>query len=107
MEKVKVTGVKFFKDVINGEAIDSGKVMIEERLNDRNNEPGRMGAKGYSVTPYPLENAKQAETLMNSGDFPLVAEVEFETMTNGKGDSKRVIVSIKRTADPVHIKKAA
>ena len=33
LEKVKVTGITFFKDTIDGKQIDSGAAFVEENLN--------------------------------------------------------------------------
>ena len=35
LEKVKVTGITFFKDTIDGKSIDSGAVFVEEHLNSK------------------------------------------------------------------------
>ena len=88
MEKVKVVGAKWFKGNIEGKDLDSGTVFIEERLDDR-----RGTAKGYSATPYKLSSSARAQELAKN-EFPLVCEVEFERMSNGKGDSENVIVQI-------------
>lgn len=89
MDKVKVTGAKWFKGNIDGKDLDSGTVFIEERLDDR-----RGTAKGYACTAYKLSSSARAEAIAK-GEFPMLCEVEFERMTNGKGDSENVIVLIK------------
>lgn len=88
-EKVKVTGVKWFSGVIDGNKIDSGVVFVEERLDDR-----RGTAKGYACTPYKLGGSATAQALAKR-EFPLVCEVEFERMTNGKGESEPIIMEIR------------
>lgn len=88
MEKVKVVGAKWFKGSIDGKDLDSGTVFVEERLDDR-----RGTAKGYAATPYKLANSAHAQALAKN-EFPLICEVEFERMANGKGDSENVIVQI-------------
>lgn len=88
MEKVKVTGLKWFKGTVDGKDYDSGTCFVEERLNDL-----RGTAKGYASQAYKLQNSVQAQALAKR-DLPLVCNVEFARMTNGKGDSETVIVDI-------------
>lgn len=91
LEKVKVTGVTFFKDTIDGKSIDSGAVFIEESLNY---QTGR--AKGYASQKYSLDDANQAQAIMHN-EFPLICEVEFSRVTNGKV-SKSIVKSLKPIA---------
>lgn len=88
IEKVKVTGVKFFKGDIDGKGIDSGKVFIEESLDFTT---GR--AKGYATQEYSLGKAELAQALMHN-EFPLLAEVEFIRVTNGDV-SKNIVNSVR------------
>lgn len=88
MDKVKVTGAKWFKGNIDGKELDSGTVFVEERLNDL-----RGTAKGYASQPYKIASAAQAQALAKR-DFPLVCNVEFARVTNGKGDSETIILDI-------------
>jgi len=88
VERVKVTGVKFFKGAIDGKELDSGKLFIEELLDFTK---GR--AKGYATTEYALGSAEKAQGLMHN-EFPLVADVEFVTVTNGDV-SKRIVMAVK------------
>jgi len=94
MDKVKVIGAKWFKGNIDGKELNSGTLFIEERLDDR-----RGTAKGYAATPYKLSSSERAEALAKHG-FPLECEVEFERMSNGKGDSENVIVAISPLVRP-------
>ena len=87
-EKVKVTGVKFFKGDIDGKGIDSGKVFIEESLDFTTKR-----AKGYATQEYSLADAAAAQRLMHN-EFPLIAEVEFLRVTNGD-ISKNIVGSIR------------
>lgn len=91
LEKVKVTGITFFKDTIDGKSIDSGAVFVEEHLNF---QTGR--AKGTASQKYPLGDASKAQALMHN-DFPLICEVEFVRVTTGSV-SKNIINSIKPVA---------
>lgn len=87
-EKVKVTGVKFFKGNIDSKDIDSGKVFIEESLDFTT---GR--AKGYATQEYSVGKAEIAQAIMHN-EFPLVAEVEFLRVTNGD-TTKNIVVAIR------------
>lgn len=91
LEKVKVTGITFFKDTIDGKAIDSGAVFVEEHLNF---QTGR--SKGTASQKYPLGDASKAQALMHN-EFPLICEVEFVRVTTGSV-SKNIINSIKPIA---------
>ena len=88
LEKVKVTGITFYKDTIDGKSIDSGSAFVEEHLNF---QTGR--AKGTATQKYPLGDAARAQALMHL-EFPLICEVEFVRVTNGNV-SKNIINSIK------------
>ncbi len=88
LEKVKVTGVTFFKDTIDGKSIDSGAVFIEELLNF---QTGR--SKGTATQKYPLGDASKAQALINN-DFPMLCEVEFIRVTSGTV-SKNIVNSIR------------
>lgn len=87
-ERVKVCGVKFFDDSIDGKKIDSGKVYIEEFLDFT-----RGRAKGYATQEYALANSEAAKALMHN-EFPLVCDVEFLRVTNGD-TSKNIVSSLK------------
>lgn len=91
LEKVKVTGVTFFKDTIDGKQIDSGAVFIEESLNF---QTGR--SKGTASQKYSLGDASKAQAIYHN-EFPLICEVEFTRVTNGNV-SKNIVTSIKPIA---------
>lgn len=91
LEKVKVTGVTFFKDKIDGKEIDSGAVFIEEHLNF---QTGR--SKGVATQKYPLGDASKAQAIFHN-EFPLICEVEFIRVTTGSV-SKNIVNSIRPVA---------
>jgi hypothetical protein len=99
MDKVKVTGVKWFVGNIDGKDINSGTAFVEEKLDDR-----RGTAKGKACTPYKLSSAATAQALAKR-DMPLDCVVEFERVSNGK-ESETIIVDI-RPADQMLPAKAA
>jgi metal-dependent HD superfamily phosphatase/phosphodiesterase len=88
LEKVKVTGVKYYDDEIDGKSIDSGSVFVEESLDITS---GR--AKGRATQKYPLANSQAAKAIMHN-EFPLVCEAEFIRVTDGI-KSKTVVNAIK------------
>ena len=107
-DKVKVTGVRWFKGNIDGKELDSGKVYVEERLDDR-----RGTAKGYAATEYAVSSSAVAQALALR-EFPLTCNVEFERVSNGR-ESSTIIADIRpadaegmpRSASEVVGKKAA
>lgn len=86
-DKVKVVGAKWFKGNIDGKDLDSGTVFIEERLDDR-----RGTAKGYAASSYKVSSSAVAQALARR-EFPLICNVEFERVTNGR-DTETIIVDI-------------
>jgi hypothetical protein len=88
VEKVKITGVKFFQGSIDGKDIDSGTIFVEEMLDFTT---GR--AKGYATQAYKAGKASVSMELMNRHEFPLIAEVEFMRVTNGN-ETKNVIANV-------------
>ncbi|WP_281783645.1 hypothetical protein [Sinimarinibacterium flocculans] len=95
MDKVKVTGVKWFDGEIDGKKINSGTAFVEERLDER-----RGTAKGRAATAYKLSSAAAAQALARR-DFPLVCNVEFDRVTDGKGNSETIIADIRPALEEV------
>lgn len=95
-ERVKVTGVSAFVGTVDGDAIDSGKIFIEEALDDsRNSENSWKG--GFASVAYPLGSAAAAKQLKDVTSWPVILECEFRRVTNGK-TSRTVISGIRPTA---------
>lgn len=88
MDKVKVTGVKFFKGEVEGKSYDSTTVFVEERLDER-----RGTAKGYATVAYKVGSSAVGQALLKR-EFPLKCEVEFERVTNGR-DTETIIVDLR------------
>lgn len=88
VERVKITGVKFFKGNVEGTDYDNGNVFIEEHLDFTT---GR--AKGYASQLYKCGNSEVAKILMANNEFPLVADVDFMRVTNGDV-TKNIVQSI-------------
>lgn len=95
--KVKVLGMKGSKGQMdNGKAFDSTKVYIETRLDEsQGNQKGFAGAEYNFGLAYEFDKYKHLP-------FPMMAEVEFEQITNGK-TVKTVIASLK----PLNVPKEA
>jgi len=103
VEKVKVTGIKFFKGNVEGTDYDNGNIFVEEALDFTT---GR--AKGFATTMYKCGKAEVAQGLMHN-EFPLIAEVEFLRVTNGD-TTKNIVVSVRpieRVVEPGDKRKAA
>ena len=99
MDKVRVTGCKWFKGNIDGKDLDSGTVFVEERLDDR-----RGTAKGRAATAYKVSSSAVAQALAKR-DFPLMCDVEFERVSNGR-ESETIIADIRPSVEEP-VKKAA
>lgn len=86
--KVKVTGMKASKgNLENGTAYDSTKVYVETRLDE-----SKGTQKGFAGAEYNFGTSVEYEKLKHL-PFPLMAEVDFDQVTNGK-TVKTVIVSL-------------
>ncbi|MDZ4080941.1 hypothetical protein [Hydrocarboniphaga sp.] len=101
MDKVLVTGVKWFVGNIDGKDFNTGTAFVDEKLDDR-----RGTAKGRASTTYKLSSAAVAQALAKR-DFPLQCEVEFERLSDGKGSSETIIVDIRPIDSHVDIKPAS
>jgi len=92
VDKVKLTGAKWFKGNIDGKDLDSGTVFVEEKLDDR-----RGTAKGKAATAYKVSSSAVAQALAKR-EFPLMCDVEFERVSNGR-DSETIIADIRPSTD--------
>lgn len=80
-----IKGAAFFNDKIDGEAIDSGSVFIEERLDEK---LGR--AKGVRTVEYSTPDS-QLPAALCKGELPALFEVTFELVTTKRGQKVGVI----------------
>ena len=98
----KVTGMKSFKGTIEGEDIDSCTVFVEAVLKGD-------GSKGYASQKYAWGKSENAKKLQHL-EFPFVAEVRCENVTDGRGGASLRVVDIRplaRTGQPAPGQKAA
>jgi len=79
-----IKGAAFFNDKIDGEAINSGSVFIEEQLDESN---GR--AKGVRTVEYRTPDSVLPSSLI-AGELPAQFEVFFEISTSKRGQTIRV-----------------
>lgn len=84
-KQVPIKGVSFFADKIDGEAINSGAVFIEEALDD---SKGR--AKGFRTVEYKCPDSELPRSLIHN-TFPLLCDVVFEITTTKRGQSITVV----------------
>lgn len=82
---VKVTGMKRFKDTVDGKPYDTTKLFIETDLDDSTGN-----AKGFASSEYPFSDSSEYEKLKHLS-FPISAEVTIELVTNGKVQKQRVV----------------
>ena len=76
-----VKGVSFFADKIDGEAINSGALFIEEQLDERS---GR--AKGFRTVEYRCPDSELPKRLIHN-TFPVLCDVVFEVTTTKRGQT--------------------
>ncbi len=79
-----VKGVSFFADKIDGEAINSGVIFVEEALDERH---GR--AKGFRTVEYKCPDSELPKRLIHN-IFPVECEVTFEITTTKRGQAVTV-----------------
>ncbi|MFA7238884.1 MAG: hypothetical protein WC091_02135 [Sulfuricellaceae bacterium] len=81
----KVTGMKKFKDAVEGKSYDSTKLFIETNLDDSSGN-----AKGFASSEYPFSDSSEFDKLSHL-PFPITAEITIELVTTGKVQKQRVI----------------
>ena len=86
----KVTGMKSFKGTIDGEDIDSCTVFVEAVLKGE-------GSKGYASQKYAWGKSENAKKLSHL-EFPFVAEVICENVTDGRGSAQLRVIDIRPVA---------
>lgn len=92
--KAKILGMKASKGTMdNGQAFDSTKVYVETRLDE-----SKGTQKGFAVAEYNFGKSEEFDKYKHL-PFPLMAEVEFEQITNGK-TVKTVVSSLVPVAVP-------
>lgn len=79
-----VKGVSYFADKIDGEAVNSGAVFIEEALDERT---GR--AKGFRTVEYRCPDSEIPRSLIHN-TFPLACDVTFEITTSKRAQTVTV-----------------
>lgn len=96
---VEVIGMKAFRGTVQGDAIDSGKLFTRTKLNERNNRPGELFAKGEAIEEWKLPNA-EAVFRMQHISMPFMCKLEVERVSNGK-ETKEIVIE----ARPVELAK--
>ncbi len=94
--KVEILGMKSSKGDYEGTAYDSTKVYVKTRLDE-----SKGTQKGFAGAEYVIGKSDEYAKYKHLS-FPLLAEVEFEQITNGK-DVKTIITSLQ----PIAVAKAA
>lgn len=92
-ERVKVTAATAYLGAIDGDDIDSGKIFIEESMDDSRNTRDQW-KRGYVSMGYPVGSAAAVRPLQDVEIFPVVMEVEFRRVTNGK-TSRTIIAQVR------------
>lgn len=109
---VEVIGMKAFKGVVQGDAIDSGKLFARTKLNERNNRPGELFARGEAIEEWKLPDA-DAVFRMQHLPMPFMCKLEIERVSNGKETREIVIearpveLAAKPVLEPGQVRKVA
>lgn len=95
----KVTGMKAFKGNIDGQEIDGCTIFVEAKLKGES-------SRGYASQPFKW--GKSANGLKISHlEFPFVAEMVVEDVTDGRGASSQEIIDVRPVVASAGSKKAA
>jgi len=89
MSKMHVLGMKKFKGEVDGNKYDSTTIFVRMRQDD-----SKGTAKGYVGQELRFGDSSNYDRLA-SLNFPFEAEVETDTVSNGKGAMKTIIVDLK------------
>lgn len=89
MAKMLVLGMKKFKGNVDGENYDSTTMFVRMRQDE-----SKGTAKGYVGQDLRFGDSTNFDRL-SSQTFPFEAEIETETVSNGKGGMKTIIVDLK------------
>lgn len=94
---LEVVGMKAFKGVIDGKAIDSGALYTRVKMDDRRNEVGDGGVTaswkmGESTEEWKLPSAEHV-LRMKHLKCPFPATLEIERMSNGR-ETKDVVTDV-------------
>lgn len=95
----KVTGMKAFKGNIDGQEIDGCTIFVEAKLKGES-------SRGYASQPYKWGKAVNAEKIKHL-EFPFVAEMVVEDVTDGRGASSQEIIDVRPLSAAAGSKKAA
>ncbi|MBN8281935.1 hypothetical protein [Zoogloea sp.] len=84
-----VTGIKRFKDTVEGKAYDSTTVFAEVAMDEKSGN-----AKGVASQPFGWGTSENFSRIAHL-PFPFQAKLTFEMVTNGKGSGKQVLIDLK------------
>lgn len=87
--KMHILGMKKFKGNVDGQDYDSTTVFVRMRQDD-----SKGTAKGFVGQDLRFGDSSNFDKL-SSLTFPFEAEVETDTVSNGKGGMKTIIVDLK------------
>ena len=97
---VEIVGIKAFKGVINGNAIDSGSLFGIVRLDSRFNKRDGSGVNwkvGFALEEWKLPNSDFAMRMMHlnpSIKNPVSVKLEIERVSNGKESTEVIIDAV-------------
>jgi len=91
---VEVIGMKAFKGVIDGKAMDSGVFYSAVKLDERFNKPGENFKSGDAVEEWKLGSSElvfRIAHLKPSKTKPVLMRLEIERVSNGK-ETKEIVM---------------
>lgn len=102
---VSVIGMKAFKGIVDGKAIDSGTLFSNVKLDDRFNKPGENYKTGDGVEEWKLGSSElvfRIAHLKPSKSNPVLMRLEVERVSNGRETKEIVIDAV--PVDPVPVR---
>lgn len=98
--RVKVIGMKCFKGVVDGTAIDSGKLFTEVILDQSRNDSATMFSAGQAVEEIKLPNAESVRKMGHLAHLlpptgpGFYVELETVRVTNGRVARDKVVSAV-------------
>lgn len=94
MAKMLVLGMKKFSGDVDGQHYDSTTIFVRMRQDE-----SKGNAKGFVGQDLKFGDSSNFDKFSHL-PFPLEAEVETDTVSNGKGGMKTIVVDLKPLAAP-------
>jgi hypothetical protein len=90
---IEVVGMKGYRGIVNGEAIDSGTLYSRVKLDQRYNKPGENFKGGYAVEEWKVPSAEHVFRMQHLS-YPFMCSLEVERVSNGK-ETKEMVIDVR------------